>query len=98
MIGAFHWTVLFAAIPVSLIVVLVWNSVWYKGKNNMYIVGMLVLTLILLVYFLMLQLKYNLWQLFILLPPAEFIVLVAFHIRKRAHKHTHSEQEVPEKK
>lgn len=98
MIGAFHWTVLFAAIPVSLIVVLVLNSVWYKGKNNMYIVGMLVLTLILLVYFLMLQLKHNLWQLFILLPPAEFIVLVAFHIRKRAHMHTHSEQEVPEKK
>lgn len=94
MVGSFHWTVLFAALPTSLIVVLVLNSIWYGGKNNMYIVGAMVLTIIVLVYLLMLQLRHNnFWQLFLLIPPAEFIVFIAFHIRKRAHRHNHPEQE-----
>jgi len=92
-IGHFHWTVLFAALPVSLIVVLVLNSIWYKGKNNMYIVGALVLSAIVLVYLLLLQLTSNYWQILLLIVPAELIVFIAFHIRKRALKNSHQEQE-----
>ena len=79
----FHWIVLYAALPVSLIAVLAMNSVWYKGRYNMYIVGALVLSLILLVFLIMLHLRTNFWQILLLIVPAELIVWLAYHIKPR---------------
>jgi len=73
-----QWIVFAVAVPLSLIVLLVFNSCWYKGKHNMYIVGALVLSLVLLIYLLLL--KYNFWQMFLVLIPAELLVYLAFHI------------------
>ena len=83
--GKFHWIGLYAAVPISLIALLVLNSIWYKGRHNMYIVASLVLTLILLVYFIVLAFKNNFWQILILIIPAEIIVYLAFHIRRHPH-------------
>lgn len=85
--GAIQWVVFVAAVPLSLIAVLVFNSVWYRGRHNMYIVLLLVLSLVVLIYLLLL--KYNLWQMFLVLAPAELVVILAFHIRKRE-KNRHS--------
>ena len=40
-----QWVVFVAAVPLSLIVLLVFNTIWYKGRYNMYIVMVLVLFL-----------------------------------------------------
>ena len=92
-----HWIVLFAAIPLSLILLLVLNSVWYKGRHNMYIVMALVLCLFLLFYFGGLMFQYNFWQPLLIIVPAEIIVYFAFHIRrkKRPEKHEVPEEIVP---
>ncbi len=78
-----QWIVFIAAVPLSLIVLLIFNSCWYHGRHNMYIVGALVLSLITLIYLLLL--KYNFWQMFLVLLPAELMVYLAFHIWKPHH-------------
>lgn len=81
--GHFHWLMLYAGVPCALIALLVMNSVWYKGRNNMYIVAALVAAVVLFVYLLMLRLGQNTWQILLVIIPAEIVVYFAFHIRKR---------------
>ena len=76
-----HWLVFVAAVPISLITLLVFNSIWFKGRHNMYIVMALVLCLVALVYFALF--KYNFWQLFIIVVPAEIVVFLSFQIGKK---------------
>ncbi len=83
-LSSIQWIVFVAAVPLSLILLLVFNSVWYRGKHNMYIVMALVLSLVLLVYLLLL--RYNLWQVFLILAPAELLTFLAFQIRKPLRK------------
>ena len=85
--GVIQWVVFVAAVPLSLIALLVFNSVWYRGRHNLYLVFLLVLSLVVLIYLLLL--KYNLWQMFLVLAPAELVVILAFNIRKRG-KNRHS--------
>ena len=79
-----QWIVFVAAVPLSLIALLVLNSVWYHGRHNMYIVGALVLSLLVLIYLMLL--KHNFWQMFLILLPAEIVVFLAFHIPKKHRK------------
>lgn len=83
--GHVLWITFVAAVPLTLITILVFNSVWNHGKNNMYIVAGLVLCIISLIYLSLLQ--YNFWQLFLIIVPAEIVVFLSFHIRKRRKKH-----------
>ncbi len=74
------WLVFVYAFPVSLITLLVLNSVWEKGRNNRHIVYALVAGVFVLVYLSLL--RYNPWQILLLILPAEFIVFLAFRIKK----------------
>ena len=73
-----HWVVLLLAIPLTLITILVFNSVWNRGRHNMYLIGLLVLCLVLLLFFIFRE-----WQLFLVLIPAEIVVFLACNFRKR---------------
>lgn len=79
-LDSIQWIVFVAAVPLSLIALLVFNSVWFRGKHNMYIVMALVLSLVLLIYLLLL--RRNIWQIFLILIPAELVTFLAFQIRK----------------
>jgi len=76
------WAVFVAALPLTLIAFLVFNSVWNRGKGNFWIVSALVLCLLAVTYLLVLPLK-NAWQLFLLAVPAELMVYLSFRIRNR---------------
>ena len=78
-----QWLIFACAVPVSLATLLVLNSVWNKGKYNMLIVMGLVAAVITLVYLFMLHYKLQPWQLFLILVPAELLVFLSFHIRRR---------------
>ena len=84
LLGYAHWIGFVAAVPVSLITWLVLNSIWFKGRHNMYIVGALVLCILALIYFVLLE--YNFWQMFIIAIPAEVVVYLSFQIRKKSKK------------
>ena len=75
------WLIFACAVPVSLITLLVLNSVWNKGRHNLPIVMALVACIVILVYLFLLD--KNPWQLFLILIPAEIVVVLSFHIRKK---------------
>ena len=80
-VSGVHWVVLLTAIPLTLVTVLVFNSIWNRGRHNMVIIGLLVLCLVLLLFF-----AVRAWQLLLVLVPAEVVVYLACNIRKRNKK------------
>lgn len=77
-ISGIHWSTLLIAVPLSLITLLVFNSVWNHGHRNMYIIMSLVLCVVLL-----LELVVRDWRLLLVLVPAEIVVVLACHIRRQ---------------
>ena len=77
-----HWLIFVFAVPVTLIVLLVFNSIWHNGKGNFWIVSGLVLSVIVLMYLTLLS-RNNPWQLFLVAAPAELLVYCSFRIKKR---------------
>ena len=75
------WLIFACAVPISLITLLVLNSVWNKGRHNQIIVMALVACIVMLVYLFLLP--RNPWQLFLVLIPAEIVVVLSFHIRRK---------------
>lgn len=71
-------------VPVSLIVLLVLNSVWGIGKLNMFIISGIVWGIITCVYLTFYQ--SNWWQLFIIGFPAQIIIILSFFIKKKRNK------------
>ena len=79
-LGSLQWIIFAAAVPVTVITLLVFNCVWRQGRNNVWIVAALVLSVFLLIYLTLL--RFNLWQLLLVLIPAEIIVFLSFRIRR----------------
>ena len=73
------WLIFATAVPITLVTLLVLNSVWNKGRHNLIIVMLLVACVISLVYLYLLPM--NPWQLFLILIPAEVLVALCFRIR-----------------
>lgn len=77
-VSGVHWAVLLLAVPLTLVTVLVFNSIWNRGHRNMLLIGLLVLCLVALLYY-----AFRDWRLFVILIPAEIVVYLACNIRKR---------------
>ena len=73
------------AVPVSLITLLVLNSVWNGGRKNRFIIAALVLSIIGTVY--LTFLSRNLWQLWLLAIPSLLLVSLGARIHRSARKH-----------
>lgn len=78
MLGTVLWQLFLYALPVSLTVLLVFNSLWGVRRRNFLIVAALLATLVLAVYVALLPLRP--WFLFLLIPPAELCVLLSYNI------------------
>ncbi len=79
-LGAIHWSIFAYAVPISLITLLVLNSIWNHGKSNLLIVSGLVFSLIAVIYIALI--KYRPWQLFLVAIPAQAVVSLSFKIRR----------------
>ncbi len=73
------WQAFVAAVPVSLIVALVFNSIWGKRWANYLIISLLIWTMLLALYLFLLQ--YNPWTLFLLGIPGQICVILSSRIR-----------------
>lgn len=78
--GFVVWQIFLFALPVSLITLLVMQSVFHQGRGNRFIVAALAVSVITAFYFLFLQ--NNPWQLFLLIAPLFAIVFLAFRVKK----------------
>ena len=79
----FVWAVLLSAVPISLITLLVLNSVWGRERYHLLTVSLLVTSLFGLAYYLFHSYVDDLWSLIFLWLPAQLVVLLSFHIRKK---------------
>ena len=76
------WQIFIYVLPVALCVLLVFNSVWGRPGRNFPIIGLLVASAVLVAYIACLPNNY--WLLFVILAPAELMVLLSrFLIRKK---------------
>ena len=81
------WELFVYAIPVAAVAMLVLNTLWRKGKGNIYIVSVIVLGIIAVLYSSFYHaLQLNLWQLFLIAIPAEAVVILSFFVLKKSKK------------
>ncbi len=81
LLGQIQWLAFVYALPISLTVLLVMNSVWGKRKTNLYIISALNWSLLATIYLTVWQ--RNWWILFLLGIPAQIITCLSFRIRPR---------------
>jgi DNA-binding XRE family transcriptional regulator len=82
-IGQKYWIIFIIAVPVSLITLLVLNSIWNERRHNMLIVLGIVFCAFALAYYILYE--YKPWQLVFVLILAEASVILSYRI-KRNHK------------
>ena len=91
--GRILWMVFPVTVALTIILLLVFNSLWNNGRGNMFIVMALVFSLVLVIYLLFFRM--NMWQLFLVVIPAELVVFFSFRIggrsRKKNKKHKKSD-------
>ena len=83
-LGKQYWVSFAIAVPPAVMTWLILNSIWRHGKHNFIIISLLVISIIGMLYLMLLP--YNLWQLFLLLIPAELLVFLSFQIKIRRKK------------
>ncbi len=79
-LGSIEPSIFMYSVPASLTTYLVLHSLWRGGKYNAYIVGALVVSIISAVYVALI--RYHMWQLFLIVIPAEIVVFLSFRIKK----------------
>ena len=75
------WMVFVYALPVSLIVLLVFNAIWGKEKYNFLIISGLVWSALASIYLSLYQIANNFWLIFIIGIPAEIIIILWSNIK-----------------
>lgn len=73
------WKVFAGAVPVSMIVLLVFNSIWGKTKRNYVIISVLVWSSLVFAYCMLMQ--YNLFLIFLIGIPIQVMVILWSRIR-----------------
>ena len=74
--NSFYWLPFIYAIPVAIILGLIFNSMWFKKKHNYLIVSLLIWSTLTTIYLTSLASGHNLWIIFILGIPTQAIVLL----------------------
>jgi len=81
--SVWYWLPFVYAVPVSTILGLIFNSIWFKGKNNYLLISLLLWTILASIFLSFLAFGNNLWILFILGVPGEAIILLWSGVRKK---------------
>ena len=77
-----HWQFFVYAVPVSAIVWLVFNSIWFKPRRNYLIVSLLMWSTLAAVYISFMNLHTKLWQIFLLGAVGQIVVLVSSGLKR----------------
>lgn len=72
--AAIQWLMLVYAVPVSMIVWLIFNSIWFDIRKNYLIISILVWSLLAALHLSFLPAGVNLWQLYLLGIPGQIII------------------------
>ena len=78
----FLWQAFIVGIPLSILIFLIFNSIWGNKRNNYFIISCFVWSVLLCFYLCLL--KFNVWQLFILGIPAQIAIILWSTLKKRS--------------
>lgn len=80
--GKALWLIYVDTVPVAFIVLLVFNSLWFKKHNNLYIISLLIWSLLSAFYLSLLTTGIgNYWLVFIIGIPAQIVTVLCFGIK-----------------
>ncbi len=83
-----HWLSFVWAVPISMIVWLVFNSVWFNKHRNFLIISLLVWSFIIAFFLTLLPFGLCFWQIFILGVPSQVIILMWSKLRIKKKRKT----------
>ncbi len=82
-IGVLAWIGYVIAVPIILIVLLVFNSIWFNKHNNLFIISGLIWTLLATIYLSILVFcDKNIWLLFVIGIPAQVVAYLGFDFER----------------
>ncbi len=79
-----HWLVFVYACPVSLIVWLIFNTLWFNKRRNFTIISLLMWSVLVSVFITLLP--YHIWLIFIVGIPGQIIILLWAGIQPKVHQ------------
>ena len=78
-----HWLAFVFAVPMSALVWLIFNSLWFNKRKNYLIISIMVWTLIISVYLTLLSFGHNVWQFYLFGIPGQLIIILWSKIGKK---------------
>ncbi len=78
-----HWLIFVWSCPISVIVWLIFNSLWFYKRRNFFIISSLVWTILASIF--LTALPYHIWLIFAIGVPAQIIILLWAGIQTKAH-------------
>lgn len=82
-LGQNKWLFFVYAVPVSIIVLIVFNGIWGNAKYTYFLVTILIWTIISALYLtILIKAKLNMWQLFLIGIPATIITILSSRIKR----------------
>jgi hypothetical protein len=78
-----HWLSFAYAIPVSMLVWLVFNATWFNRRRNYLIISLMMWTLITVLHLSLLMFGHNIWHFYLLGVPGQLIIILWSIIGKK---------------
>ena len=78
----YHWLAFAFAVPVSMLVWLIFNAMWFNRRRNYLIISLMVWTLIAAIHLTVLMFGYNIWQFYLFGIPGQLIIILWSKIGK----------------
>ena len=78
-----HWLTFAYAVPISMIVWLVFNSIWFNRRRNFLIISIMMWSLIMAIHLSVLVGGYNFWQFYLIGIPGQLIIILWSIIGKK---------------
>ena len=82
-----YWLTFIYAVPVTMIVWLIFNSIWFKKQRNFLIISFLMWSILLSMFITLLLLGHNIWKLFIPGIAGQFIIIMWSRIKLKSQKY-----------
>lgn len=75
------WFVFFISVPLTVLLFLIFNSIWGNRRKNYFIISALIWSILLCIYLCLI--KFNVWQIFILGMPAQIAIILWANLKER---------------
>ena len=77
------WIIFILTIPISLLLWLVLNTLWFNKKLNYLIISLLIWSILLSIHLSLIIFKINFWQLYLLGIPAQIIIILCSKLHNK---------------